>query len=296
MLAVLIGAIALGIAYFCWTMFQALRAKPARPLPEAIVVGAVTNFFDALGIGSFAPTAAWLRFRRHVPDRLIPATMLIGHTPPTFVQALIFLVLLGVGVDPVLLTGCAAALTVGTRFGVDLATRAPVRAVQAVVAGALVLAAMFYALANLEMMPVGGTASALPPALTATAIAGSFVFGVLVCFGVGHYAPMLVMLSLMGMDPRLCFPIMAGGGAVAAAGACVRYIKTTDVDLRIPLGLALGGIPAVLVAALVVKSLPIEPLRWLVIVVVLYAAASLLWSALRGDGKAEAPAHGAAGG
>ncbi|MBL8773968.1 MAG: sulfite exporter TauE/SafE family protein [Phenylobacterium sp.] len=296
MLALLIAAIAVGIAAFVWAMVQALRANPVRPPPEAIVVGAVTNFFDALGIGSFAPTAAWLRFRRHVPDRLIPATMLIGHTPPTFVQALIFLALLGVGIDPVLLVGCAVTLTVGTYVGVGLATRAPVRVVQAVVAGALILAAVFYALANLEMMPVGGTARSLPPGLTAAAIAASFVFGVLVSFGVGHYAPMLVMLSLMGMDPRLCFPIMAGGGALAAAGACVRYIRTAQVDLRIPLGLSLGGIPAVLVAALLVKSLPVEPLRWLVIVVVLYAAATLLWSALRNEAATAAPAKPAAGG
>ena len=65
-------------------------------------------------------------------------------------------------------------------------------------------------------MPVGGTAGSLPPSLTIVAIAGNFVFGVLLNFGIGHYAPTLVMFSLMGMDPRLAFPIMAGGGALAA--------------------------------------------------------------------------------
>ena len=45
------------------------------------------------------------------------------------------------------------------------------------------------------------------------AIAANFGFGVLLNFGVGNYAPTLVMLSLMGMDPRLCFPIMAGCAA-----------------------------------------------------------------------------------
>jgi uncharacterized membrane protein YfcA len=42
------------------------------------------------------------------------------------------------------------------------------------------------------------------------------------------------------------------------------------------LGLAIGGIPGVLVAALLVTSLPIDLLRWLVIAVVVYAASSML--------------------
>ena len=39
------------------------------------------------------------------------------------------------------------------------------------------------------------------------------------------------------------------------------------------LGLALGGIPAVLIAGLIVKSLPLDVLRWVVVCVVVYAAA-----------------------
>jgi uncharacterized membrane protein YfcA len=62
-----------------------------------------------------------------------------------------------------------------------------------------------------------------------------------------------------------------------------RYIHAERIDLRIVIGIALGGIPAVLVAAFLVKEMPIEPLRWAVVVVVLYAAALLLRTAARGD-------------
>jgi uncharacterized membrane protein YfcA len=74
------------------------------------------------------------------------------------------------------------------------------------------------------------------------------------------------------------------------AGASVRHIQIGQIDLRVVIGLAIGGIPAVLVAALIVKSMPLELLRWLVLVVVLYAAAVLLRAALRGrrEHKAEA--------
>jgi uncharacterized membrane protein YfcA len=122
----------------------------------------------------------------------------------------------------------------------------------------------------------------LPWPLTFVAIAANFGFGVLLNFGVGNYAPTLAMFSLMGMDPRLCFPIMAGGAALAATGASVGHIARGEVDLRIAIGLALGGVPAVLVAAFLVKSMPVDVLRWLVIVVVLCAAFAMLRSAARG--------------
>ena len=100
--------------------------------------------------------------------------------------------------------------------------------------------------------------------------------GVLLNFGVGHYAPSLLMFSLMGMDPRLVFPIMATGGALAAAVVSARHIKARVADIRIAVGFALGGVPAVLIAAFLVKDMPVVWLRWLVIVVVVYAATVML--------------------
>lgn len=268
------------------TLVALLRAAARRhmltPNPEAVVLGAVTNFFDTLGIGSFAPTMAWFKFRRLVPDRLIPCTLLPAHGLPAMAQSAIYLVLLGVLVDPVLLVGCVIALTLGVVVGAPLVVRTKVWVVQLIVAFALVIAASFYALGNLGLMPAGGTATSLPPLLMVIAIAANFLFGILLNFGVGHYAPTLVLLSLMGMDPRLSFPIMATAASMAVPGAMLRHIAIGEIDLRIVLGVTLGGIPAVLVAAFLVQSMPVEVLRWLVIVVVLYAAAIMLRASLQG--------------
>jgi uncharacterized membrane protein YfcA len=185
-------------------------------------------------------------------------------------------------VDPVLLFGCSIAVLLGGLLGVPLVARARVWVVQLVVAVGLILAASAYAMTNLNLMPGGGTLSSLPLGLTIAAIAANFVFGILLNFGVGNYAPTLVMLSLMGMNPRLCFPIMAAGAALMGAGACVRHIQLGHIDLRVVLGLGLGGIPAVVIAAFVVKAMPLELLRWLVILVVLYAAAVMLRAAIAG--------------
>jgi len=282
MLVALLVPLGLAIAFFGFFLVRAAIAARAAPTLESVVLGAIVSFFDTLGIGSFAPTTAWLKFRRLVPDRLIPPTMLVGLTPPAMAESVIFLILLGVKVDPVLLFGCAMAVLLGGLVGAPLVAQCRVWIVQTVVAIGLVLAAIAYAMTNLHMFPGGGTAASLPLMLTILAIAANFAFGVLLNFGVGNYAPTLVTLSLMGMDPRLIFPIMAAGAAVTGAGACVRHIQMGKMDLKVVVGLGLGGIPAVLVAAFIVKTMPLELLRWLVIVVVLYAAAIMIRAATQG--------------
>ncbi len=294
MLIALLIPLALAILAYAGALTRAAIAQRTRPSPEAIGLGAVVSFFDALGIGSFAPTAAWLKFRALVPDRLIPPTMVVGLTPPAMAQSIVFLWLLGVQVDASLLFGCAIATMMGGIIGAPLVARARVWIVQATVAAGLLLAGAAYVMTNLQLFPGGGSASGLPIGLTAVAIAASFGFGILANFGVGNYAPTLVMLSLMGMDPRLCFPIMAAGGSLMGAGASVRHIAIGEIDLRVVLGLAIGGIPAVLVAALIVKEMPIEALRWLVLVIVLYTAAIMARAAYAGRRAEKAGAAAAA--
>jgi uncharacterized membrane protein YfcA len=292
MLIALLILLGLAVLAYAAALARAAIAQRVRPNVEALGLGAVVNFFDTLGIGSFATTTAWLKFRRLVPDRLIPPTMVVGLTPPAMAQSIIFLILLGVKVDPLLLAGCATATFVGGIIGAPLVARARVWIVQLTVAIGLMLAAIAYAMTNLHLFPGGGTAAGLPIGPTMAAILASFGFGILANFGVGNYAPTLVMLSLMGMDPRLCFPIMATGGSLMGAGASVRHISIGQIDLRIVLGLAIGGIPAVLVAAFVVKEMPVEILRWLVLVVVVYTSAVMLRAAFlnRRAEKAGAPA------
>ena len=278
--------IALGILGFAFTfVFLATLKKRgvSRPNAEAIGLGAVTNFFDTLGIGSFAPTTAWLKFRNMVPDSFIPATLNVGHAIPTVVQSAIFLVILGVHVDPVLLASCIAAAVVGALIGAPIVIRAPVRLVQAVVGVALLIAAALYAMRNLDLMPEGGLATALASPEMFIAISVHFLLGALMTFGIGLYAPSLILLSLLGLDPRLAFPIMSSACAFLMPTTGFTFIRTDRIDLKIILGITLGGIPAVLIAAFIVKEMPIVWLRWGVVIVVLYAAMLLLRSAIKGQ-------------
>lgn len=254
------------------------KRRELAPKPEAIGLGAVTNFFDTLGIGSFAPTTAYMKLRKMAPDSYFPAILNAGHALPTVAQALIFITL--VQVDPALLISCIVASCAGAFIGAPIVQRSPVRLVQGVVGVALLIAATLYALANLNLMPVGGDALTLPPMLFGAAVAGHFVMGVLMMFGIGLYAPSLVLLSLLGLNPAAAFPIMMGSCAFLMPISSLNFVRSERIDLRIVLGIALGGFPAVLLAALVVKTLDLVTLRWLVVVVVLYASLLLLRSAL----------------
>ncbi|NUR45667.1 MAG: permease [Sphingomonas sp.] len=276
--------IPLGLAILVYLTVLARTAIAARAAPtlEALGLGAVVNFFDTFGISSFAQTTAWMKFRKMVPDKLIPPTMIAGLTPPAMAESIVFLWLLGVKVEPVLLFGAAMATFAGGIVGAPLVVRAKAWIVQMTVAIGLTIAGIANVLGILGALPVGGTASGLPLGLTIVGIAVSFVLGLLANFGVGNYAPSLVMFSLMGMDPHYCFPIMASGASLMGAGSSMRFIMVPELDLRIVVGLTLGGIPAVLVAALIVKSMDVDVLRYLITVVVFYTAIVMARAAIKG--------------
>ena len=287
----LIGALAATGAFFLvrWVM-EARRlsaerdATKARPTALDVVIGFVTNFFDTLGIGSFATTTAAFRLFRLVPDEWIPGTIIVGDLLPVITQAVLFIGI--VRVDPLQLTALILVCVAGGWLGTGIVTRLSRRAIQIGLGSALILAALFMALGIFGLMPAGGpggTARALTPPAFGLALGVNFVLGALLPLGVGNYAPSLVMFSLLGMDPRAAFPIMMGSGAFAASVAGVRFLSARRFQQKAALGLVIGGIPGVFVAVWLVKSLPLGALRVLVLAVVLYVAVSLLRARTGGD-------------
>lgn len=267
----------------CWFVLERRRAKSSRgrrwPSIGDAAIGLITNFFDTLGIGSFAPTTAIFKFQRRIPDEKIPGTLNVGHALPTLAEAFIFIA--AVSVDLWTLIGMIAAAVLGAWLGVGIVARLPRRSIQIGMGVALLFAALLFLAKNLDWMPSGGDALGLDGVRLAFAVGVSFVLGALMMLGIGLYAPCLILVSLLGMNPLAAFPIMMGSCAFLMPVGGARFVQTGRYDLRGALGLALGGIPGVLIAAFIVKSMPITWLRWLVAVVVLYAAVQMLSSAWR---------------
>jgi len=275
-LFVLLGLIA---AAFCvvWAAEMARRRKWRVPNWFLTLTGTVTNFFDTLGIGSYATTTALYRARRAIPDEKIPGTLTIGHTIPTLVQAFIYITIVEVEMRTLILLIAASVL--GAWLGAGVVTRLPRRPIQVGMAVALLAAATFIFGKLFGKYPEGSNALGLDGTLLALALAGNFIFGALMTIGVGAYAPIMVMVSLLGMNEKTAFPIMMGSCAFLMPIASLRFIRADKYDAPAALGLALGGVPAVLVAAFIVKELELDVVRWLVVFVVVYTAVTMLLSA-----------------
>ena len=251
-----------------------IRGKPSL---FELAVGFGTNFFDTLGIGSFAPTTSLFKLAKTVPDDEIPGTMMTGHTPPVIIQAFIFMAI--IIVDPVTLFTLIAAAVLGAWLGAGVVTRLPRHWIQIGMGIALLIAAGTFLRSIFGTDPVGGLATGLAGADLLIAAICLCVLGALMTIGIGMYAPTMIVVSMMGMTPAVAFPIMMGSAAFLMAVAGMRFARAGRYGLKAALGLAIGGIPAVLIAAFIVRSLPLDVMRWLVVVVVLYAAVAMLRSA-----------------
>jgi uncharacterized membrane protein YfcA len=283
---VLLVVLALLAAAFAVAWVARLRAAAneadadaGRPSAGSIAIGALTNFFDTLGVGSFAPTTWLFRSFGMVPDRLLPGTLNVGHALPSVAQALIFIAI--VEVETWTLALMVAASIAGAWFGAGIVSRWSRRRVQLGMGMALLAAAALLARQMLLGAPLGADALGLSGVHLATGVAGNLVLGALMQIGVGLYAPCMILVSLLGMNAKAAFPIMMGSCAFLMPVAGMRYVERRAYAPSVALGLTIGGIPAVLVAAYVVRSLPLGAVRVLVLVVAIYTALSMLAASRR---------------
>ena len=247
------------------------------PTPLGALIGFVTNFFDTLGIGSFATTTSMFKSLKLVKDEVIPGTLNVGHTLPTITQAFIYITI--VKVEMTTLIALIAASVAGMWLGTKITANWPRRHIQIGMGIALLAAAAFLLWKIFNEQTDSGLLG-LHGSKLWIGIGGNFILGALMSLGIGLYGPCLIMIILLGMNPKAAFPIMMGSCAFLMPVGSTQFIKKGRYNLRAALGLALGGIPAVLIAAYIVKELDLKYLMWLVVVVVIYTAISMLRSAM----------------
>jgi uncharacterized membrane protein YfcA len=280
----LAGLIIIGLFYFTFWFTTLMRQRserkdhsPLNPTPVGLFIGFITNFFDTLGIGSYATSTALFRFWQAVPDEKIPGTLNVGHALPTIIQALIYITI--VEVEFITLIAIIGAAVVGAYLGAGVVASLPRRQVQIGMGFALLGAATLMLLSLTGLGPAPGVALGVAGAKLGLAVAISMVLGALMMLGIGYYAPCLIMISLLGMNPTAAFPIMMGACAFLIPVGSLQFIRKQSYDVRTAIGLMVGGPGAVLIAAFIVKSLPLDYVRWGVIVVVIYTAISMLRTA-----------------
>jgi len=275
-----LGLMTAGFGYYY--LADALKKRNSfsdRPWSGLLGTGFSTNFFDTLGIGSFAPQTSIFKFFRLVDDRIIPGTMNVGNTIPTVAQAFIFMT--AVKVEPLTLVSLAVAAPVGAVLGAGVVARMPRPRIQFGMGLGLAAVALIILAGLLQLLPLGGEAIGLTGGKLILAVSMSFVFGALQTIGVGFYAPCMAMVYALGMHPLTAFPIMMTATAMLMAAGSARFVKENAYDRKAALALTAAGVLGVFLAAFIVKSLPLTFLKWMVCAIVLYTAAWMFISAAK---------------
>ena len=244
-----------------------------------IVLGLITDFFDTLGIGNFAPTASAFRLGKLVDDHLIPGTMNAGHCLPVIAEALIFMTV--IEVDSLTLILMVAAAIAGAVWGAGIVARMNLRAIRIGMGIALIGVAFVLLAGLLKWMPSGGAATGLYGAKLVFAVFVNFILGGLMTIGVGQYAPCMALVYSLGMSPKSAFPIMMSSCAFLMPAGSARFIKEQAIDRKAAMGIAIGGIPGVLIASYIITSLPLTLLKWVVFAVLVYTAVNMLIAGMK---------------
>ncbi|MSR75141.1 MAG: sulfite exporter TauE/SafE family protein [Planctomycetes bacterium] len=245
--------------------------------PIQMVIGVVTDFFDTLGIGSYATTTALFKLLRQVPDRLIPGTLTVGHFLPTVLQAYIFTQ--AVKVDPTTLILMILGAVGGAYLGARYVAGFPRRAIQVGMGVALFVAATILCIRQFADVSSQTGTVGLTGTTLAIAVGCNFVLGAFMTIGVGLYAPCMILVSFLGMNTDTAFPIMMGSCAFLMPVAGARFISANSYSPRAALGLAIGGVPAVWFAAKLFKDMDLNSVKWLVVGIAACTSVAMLRSA-----------------
>ena len=244
---------------------------------KTALIGFIVNFFDVLGIGAFAPQTALLKFTKQTEDRILPGTLNVSNTIPVLIQALIFIQI--VEVEPITLISMLLSAAAGAILGAGIVAKLSVRKIQLTMGFALLVTAFFMLSGQMQWIQSGGEAIGLTGWKLALAVGTNFILGAFMTVGIGLYAPCMALVYALGMSPLVAFPIMMGSCAFLMPPASAKFIKEGAYNRKASVSMAIPGIIAVLIAAFLVKSLPLNTLRWVVIVVIIYTSLVMFKSA-----------------
>jgi len=272
---------------FCVYWYRTARQHavgPRKPTAADLAVGFVTIFLDTLGIGCFATITFCYKQWNMVRDELIPGTMNIGVTLAAVAEAYIYLT---VDVEPVTLGALIAAAAIGSWLGAGIVAHWPRRKIQIGMGAVLLLTSGFGLARQLGVLQGGGDALGVTGIKLALGVAATFMLGALMTLGIGFFAPCMMVIFLLGMNLKTAFPIMMASTAFVGTVGSIQFLRTARYQLGSALGLTIAGIPGVFIAAYIVKEIPLDYLRWMVILILVYTAIMMLRTAARERAFAE---------
>lgn len=201
-------------------------------IPYNALAAFVADFFDVLGVGSFAIYSTFYKFRKSVDDLKLPGTLNAGNAIPVCVEAL--LLISAVQVDPLTLICTIGAAIIGANLGARFVVKLNRTKVRYAMFIGLFIVGCIMVCKQLNVGPFGavGTAMGLEGVklVIGTIICG--ILGALMNIGVGMYAPTMALVLLLGMDANAAFPIMVGSCAfLMSFGNGPKFIQKKAYDI-----------------------------------------------------------------
>jgi len=277
---VLLAGLWIYVAIYLFFMIRDVRAHKEEAdkshMGYNLLISFVANFFDTLGIGSFAiATSAW-KIKKSMRDDLIPGTLNAAFAIPMCVEAAIYMK--KVEVDPLTLVLMIAASMIGSVIGAKIMSGLNIRKVRFVMGIALLIVAGITLCKINAVGPFGliGTATGLRGWKLAVGVTANFVFGILMTAGIGLYAPCMATVLLLGMGADVAFPIMMGASGYLCLSCGLTFIKAGKYQRTQSLPMILVGCIGVVIAGSIMISLPITALTYLVCVVMVICSIMFL--------------------
>ena len=286
MILIIIGC--LGILTFIFSIYlykdlasHKYRLEKQTSFLITSIIGFITNFFDTLGIGSFAPLTALLRGFKQIQDKLIPGTLNVSVTIPVMIEAFVFITI--IEVEIITLFYMVLAAIIGSAFGAGIVSNLSEKLIQRIMGIALIITAFLMLSGQMEWIKELGVGKAI--GLTGIkliiAVLVNIALGAFQAAGIGMYAPSMALVYLLGLSPAVAFPLMMASSAFALPSASIRFIKEQAYNRKAAISITLSGIIGVLIAAFIVKSLDVYVLTWVVIIVIIYTGITLIKSGFK---------------
>ncbi|MGX7418711.1 sulfite exporter TauE/SafE family protein [Carnobacterium gallinarum] len=237
-------------------------------------------FLSTFGISDFAigtvlyPKLNWVSIKK------LPGTLNTQCVIPVAAMALSYITSIDVGIKT--LAVCIICQVIGAYIGPRFVVKLPERTIKIFVGIGLIIAAILIFAGQMNWIPSNGTATELFGGKLILARFLLFVYGALNNIGIGSYALTMVTVYLLGLNPIAAFPIMMGACTFSVPIGSSQFIKFNQYSRKITLFTAIFGVLGVLVAVFLVKSLNTVMLKWLVILVLIYSAYTMLMPLLKG--------------
>jgi len=249
------------------------KHEKVSPITSGLT-GSIAYFCDTLGIGSFAVATALLHHFKLIKNKNLPGTLNVSSVMPILVESAIFISI--IKVEPLTITLMVVGMCLGSWICASIVNKIPERMICLIISISLFIAATVLILKQFSLLPMDYAGEiGLTGIKLAIATFCSFIIGVLGAMGIGAYAPFLATSLILGLSARATFPIMMSAAALAGGFASIKFIKTGNYDRKVSLYMMTFAVIGVLIAAFIVKTLPLKVLNWVAIFIIYYTSFNL---------------------